>query len=81
MRIAFDKAVNVHLGMQSQVVKTLLDADGCLQSAKWPHRNGPMARMASKAIAAAKDGHLTPGEAREAFIDAAVAAHILKTAE
>lgn len=78
-RIEFDVPVQIAFGEagRSRVVRSVVEAVDCLKSEKWPTRRGPMTRMATKALEGAKIGQITAGEARQAFADAALEAHIL----
>jgi hypothetical protein len=82
-RIEFDTPVKISLGTprRSRVVRTTVEAARCLASGSWPTREKPLCRIAAKALDAARAGHLTPAEAREAFADAALEAHVLIPAE
>jgi hypothetical protein len=78
-RIEFDTPVKVSLGKprRSTLVRTTVEAARCLESESWPARDKPLSRIAAKALDAASRGHVTPAEAREAFADAALEAHVL----
>jgi hypothetical protein len=78
-RMEFDTPVTIALRKPQgpMVVRTIFEAADCLRSESWPTRDKPLTRIADKALDAARAGHLTPAEAREAFADAALEAHVL----
>ena len=78
-RIKFDTPVRIALGKPRPptVVRTVVEASACLMSENWPTRNKPLSRIAVKTLDAARSGHVTLAEAREAFADAALEAHVL----
>jgi hypothetical protein len=78
-RIDFDQPVRIYFGKpgRSRTVSTVFEALHCLKSEKWPGRSAPMFRMAMAALDEARAGHITPAEARRAFAEAAMEAHIL----
>jgi hypothetical protein len=82
-RIEFDRPVRIAFGKprRPKAVKTVVEASDCLKSESWPTRHKTLSRIAVKALDAARTGHLTPAEAREAFADAALEAHLLVPAE
>jgi hypothetical protein len=82
-RTEFDRPVRIRLGKprRPRVVTTTIEAARCLESESWPTPHKPLTRIAAKALDAARAGHLTPAEAREAFADAALEAHVLVLGE
>jgi hypothetical protein len=60
-----------------RTVRNVSDAMSCLRSKKWPARDGPLTRIAARMMKVASSGEITPAEAREAFIDAALEARVL----
>ncbi|WP_412535130.1 DUF982 domain-containing protein [Mesorhizobium sp. BAC0120] len=77
--IEFDRPVKIALGKprRARAIKTVIEASNCLKSPDWPTGHKPLSRIAAKQLDAARIGHLTPAEAREAFADAALEAHVL----
>lgn len=75
----FDTPVMIAFGnpRQRRQVKTIAEAANCLRSKSWPARDKPFSRIAASALDAARTGHVTPAEARNAFADAALEAHLL----
>jgi hypothetical protein len=82
-RTKFDRPVRIALGKsrRPRIVRTIVEAAHCLRSESWPTRDKPASRIATKALEAATTGHLTAAEAREAFADAALEAHVLVPGE
>ena len=82
-RIDFDQPVQIYFGKpgRSRTVSTVREAIYCLKSEEWLGRSTPMSRMAAAALNGARTGHLTPAEARRAFAEAALEAHILVPGE
>jgi hypothetical protein len=78
-RTEFDSPVKIAVGKPRlhRSVRTIAEAADCLRNESWPTRNKPFSRIAARALDAAKTGHVTPAEAREAFADAALEAHLL----
>lgn len=79
----FDHPVLVDLGWPCSrwAVSSVQDAVRCLQSDEWPTPQGPLARMAASALEGVNSGHVTAGEARQAFVDAALEARVLDLQE
>ena len=77
--VRFDPPVEILFGKigRARNVKSVREAAKCLRSDNWPSHKGAMCEMAAKALLGATEGQVTPGEAREAFTDAALEARIL----
>jgi hypothetical protein len=78
-RIDFDKPVLIYFGKpgRARAVSTVFEAIHCLRNEKWPAHNCFMTQKARLAMEAVRTGNMTPAEARRAFADAALDAHIL----
>lgn len=79
----FDQPVLIHLGRfrRRRAITTVVEAVRHLKSHEWPAPQGPLARMAASALDGVNSGHVTVGEARQAFVDAALEARILDVQE
>jgi hypothetical protein len=79
MNLQFSPPVPIAFGQSGQVrqVTSVPEATYCVLSDSWPSKGGLMRKLAARALVGATEGHLTPAEARQAFIDAALEARIL----
>ena len=79
---SFDQPVRIRLSKAGRwrTVTTVAEARVCLSSPDWPVR-GPASEVAAKAMQGASFGVITGAEAREAFEEAALHAHILDILE
>jgi hypothetical protein len=75
-RTWFNPAVRVLAGRRVQHVTSLQRAAEIMMSDDWPV-HGPMCERAAQALIDALSGKITPGEAKEAFRDAAEEARVL----
>jgi hypothetical protein len=82
LSFSFYPPVSIELGGAGEIryVTSLREAAEVLMSANWPG-SGPRCEKAADALLGAMQGHVKPDVARQAFVEAAMEAHLLADAD
>jgi hypothetical protein len=75
---SFYPPVSIEFGGAGEIrrVTSLQEAAEFLTSGNWPD-SGPICQKAANALLGAMQGHVKPSVARQAFVEAAIEAHLL----